>query len=174
MKTIIIYNSQTGFTKQYAEWLAEDLQCRLVPYSQKEEIDFSQYDAMVFGSWCHAGMIKKIKWFRKNLPALKGKKKAVFVVGANPMGNQEIEASLKGNFSEEEKVEVFYLQGGLRYEKMGASSRMMMKMFSSMVAKKKNKSPEEEQMARMIGQSYDISDRRFLRPVAAYLKGRQD
>ena len=23
MKTIVIYNSQTGFTKRYAEWIAE-------------------------------------------------------------------------------------------------------------------------------------------------------
>ncbi|MCD2492799.1 hypothetical protein LQE92_09170 [Lacrimispora sp. NSJ-141] len=119
-------------------------------------------------------MIKKIKWFRKSLPAFKGKKKAVFVVGASPMGNPEIETSLKGIFSEEEQVKVFYLQGGLRYERMGTSSRMMMKMFSSMVAKKKNKSPEEEEMAHMIGCSYDISDRRFISPVAAYFKEQQD
>ena len=24
MKTIVIYNSQTGFTKRYAEWIAEE------------------------------------------------------------------------------------------------------------------------------------------------------
>ena len=30
MKTIVIYNSKTGFTKRYAEWISEALSCECV------------------------------------------------------------------------------------------------------------------------------------------------
>ena len=30
MKTIIIYTSQTGFTKRYAQWLSEELAAELI------------------------------------------------------------------------------------------------------------------------------------------------
>ena len=30
MKIIVIYKSKTGFTKRYAEWIAEELKCDIV------------------------------------------------------------------------------------------------------------------------------------------------
>lgn len=35
MKAVIIYYSKTGFTRRYAQWLAEDLNCPAVPYQRR-------------------------------------------------------------------------------------------------------------------------------------------
>jgi menaquinone-dependent protoporphyrinogen IX oxidase len=42
MKTLIIYTSQTGFTKRYAEWLAEKMSGDLLDLkdAQKKNMDF--------------------------------------------------------------------------------------------------------------------------------------
>ena len=32
MKSIVIYNSQTGFTKKYAEWISEATGCEAVEF----------------------------------------------------------------------------------------------------------------------------------------------
>lgn len=58
MKTIIIYSSQTGFTKQYATWLAEDLGAELLTIVQakkKSEEYFADADAIIYGGWAMGG-----------------------------------------------------------------------------------------------------------------------
>ena len=53
---------------------------------------------------------------------------------------------------------------------MSFFNRVVMKIFARMVAKKKDKTEAEAQMAKMIGQSYDISDRRYIEPVARFIR----
>ena len=80
MKTAIIYTSQTGFTKQYAEWLAEEVKGDCFTIKEAEKKDFSGYDAVVFGGWCFAGTIKNLDWFKGKLAQWSDKKKFVFAL----------------------------------------------------------------------------------------------
>ncbi len=34
MRTLVIYNSQTGFTRRYAEWIVEELKCDIMPFAE--------------------------------------------------------------------------------------------------------------------------------------------
>ncbi|WP_304748699.1 hypothetical protein [Dubosiella newyorkensis] len=36
MKTIVLFTSNTGFTKQYANWLVNDLSCPWIDLSKKK------------------------------------------------------------------------------------------------------------------------------------------
>ena len=85
MKAIVIYNSQTGFTKKYAEWISQEAGCECVEFSKGSKMNLSEYDAIVFGGWCLAGQMTKLGWFKKEMPALydSGKKLIVFAVGAS-------------------------------------------------------------------------------------------
>ena len=96
MKTIVIYNSQTGFTKQYAGWISEELSCECVSLKQAGKINFADYEAIVFGSWCMAGSLKKTDWFKKQLLPLaqSGKKLLVFAVGASDADSPEIKTAM--------------------------------------------------------------------------------
>ena len=85
MKTIIIYNSQTGFTKRYAEWIAEAAKADCIELSAAKKKDLTAYEAIVFGSWACAGSISKISWFKGNIDKWAGKKLIVFCVGASPI-----------------------------------------------------------------------------------------
>ena len=52
MRTLVIYTSQTGFTKRYAEWLAERMNGDLLDLkdAQKKNSDyFEDYDAICYG-----------------------------------------------------------------------------------------------------------------------------
>lgn len=170
MKTAIIYVSQTGFTKQYAEWLSEEVQGDCMTVAEAEKKDLSGYDAVVFGGWCFAGSIKKLDWFKKKAAQWADKKKVVYAVGASPLENPELQEGLRKNFTDEEwaQISVFYCPGGLCYEKMNGVSRVMMKMFVRMLAK--NKSEKEQAMAKMLSKSYDISDRKYIAPIVECLK----
>ena len=170
MKTAVIYTSQTGFTKQYAEWISEEVQGDCMTVAEAEKKDLSGYDAIVFGGWCFAGSIKKLDWFKKKAVQWADKKKVVYAVGASPLENPELQEGLRKNFTDEEwaQISVFYCPGGLCYEKMSGVSRVMMKMFVRMLAK--NKSEKEQAMAKMLSKSYDISDRKYIAPIVECLK----
>ena len=119
------------------------------------------------------GKIVNSEWFTQRIPVWKGRKLALFCVGASPNENPDVEVSLHNALTEEEHkyAKVFYCQGGLNYDKMSMPNKMLMKMLKKSLDGKKDKTPQEEEMAQMIGRSYDISDRRYAEPVIAWIKG---
>ncbi len=174
MKTIIIYHSQTGFTKRYAQWIAEasGADCFELTAARKKDLD--AYDTIVYGGWACAGGISKLSWFKSNIDRWAGKKLIAFCVGASPIENPEIGTALRQNFTESEweKVNVFYCPGGFNYEKMSAPSKLMMKMFIKALKAKKDKTETEQEMINMISHSYDISDRKYIEPILESISGR--
>lgn len=176
MKTAVIYNSQTGFTKKYAEWIAEAVSADCFELKTVQKKDFDRYDAIVFGGWACAGKISKISWFKSNMEKWSDKVIVVFCTGGSPAKSPEIETFLLGNFreSERKRVYAFYCPGGFNYEKMSAGSKLMMKMFQKMVGAKKDKTEADIQMLKMISKSYDISDRKYIEPIIELLNNKDE
>ncbi len=174
MKTLVVYTSQTGFTKKYAGWIAEEMNADIYDLNdvkKKNDVFFDGYDAIVYAGWLCAERVVKIKWFQDKAVNWKNKRLAVVAVGGSPNDNPDLEKFMKTILTDEQSgyIKAFYCQGGFNYEKMNAPSRMAMKMFVSTLKKK----PDEKtrQMAEMISNSYDISDKKFINPVVSYLKG---
>jgi len=171
MKTAVVYTSQTGFTKRYAEWIAEAVGADCMDLSEAKKLSMDAYDAIVYGGWACAGGISKLSWFKGNINKWAGKKLIAFCVGGSPLENPEIEGALRKNFNdtEWEKVKVFYCPGGFNYEKMSKTSKVMMKMFVKALEAKKDKTEEEKIMVQMISSSYDISDKKYIEPIVECL-----
>lgn len=172
MKTMIIYHSQTGFTKRYAEWIAEAAGADCLTLSAAKKRDFTAYEAIIFGSWACAGNMRKIRWFKENIDQWADKKLIAFCVGASPIDSPEIDIALKQMFheSEQKKIKTFYCPGGLNYEKMPAPSKLMMKVFLKTLKAKKDKTKAEHIMVKMISSSYDLSDIKYIEPILQELK----
>lgn len=172
MRTAVIYHSQTGFTKRYAEWVAEAADADCIELSEARKKNMSEYEGIIFGSWVCVGSLSKLGWFKKNMDKWAGKKLIVFCVGASPADNPEIEEFMKQNFDGPEfaQVNVFYCPGGYNYEKMTARFKLMMKVFLKAMNVKKDKTEAEEEMIKWISSSYDISDRKYIEPILECLK----
>ncbi|MBR3635622.1 MAG: flavodoxin [Lachnospiraceae bacterium] len=174
MKTLIIYTSQTGFTKKYAEWLAEKMSGDLLELKdamKKTAEYFEDYDAICYGGWVMAANIVKVKWFLEKAADWKNKRLAVFCVGGSPNDNPDIDVFLKKALTEDQKmhVKLFYCQGGFNYEKMNGPSRIAMKMFVSALKKKKDLTEEEKFAVEKMSSSYDITDIKYIEPIVSYL-----
>ncbi|MBE6015659.1 MAG: flavodoxin [Lachnospiraceae bacterium] len=174
MKTLIIYTSQTGFTERYAKWLADRVSGDLINLKdarKKRDDYFEDYDAIVYGGWAMAGSIVKSKWFLGKASDWKNKRLAMFCVGAGPNDIPEVEEFLQNALTKEQKnyIKLFYCQGGINYDRMGAPSRMAMKMFASSLKKKKDATEQDREMAEMIASSYDVSDVKYIEPIARFL-----
>ncbi len=172
MKTIVVYNSQTGFTKRYAQWIAEAAGADCLELSDAKKANFAPYEAIIFGSWTCAGGIKKLGWLKSNIDKWADKKLIAFCVGGGPLESPAVEQSLKRNFKgpKLEKVSAFYCPGGFNYEKMPAVYKFMMKMLIRTLEAKKNKTEADQETIKMISSSCDISDRKYIEPILECLK----
>lgn len=163
MKAIVIYKSNTGFTKKYAEWIAEALSCSAVSVENAKTIKLSEYDTLVFGGWFFAGSLKGLKEMKEKLIAFNGKK-ILFATGSRPAQDPGAMQALNACLTQEERktISTFYMQGGLDYTRMGLVHKMMMKMMSSMLKKQKGVDSAEY---KVISQSFDATDKTAIQPL---------
>lgn len=173
-RIILIYKSSTGFTKRYAEMIADETGCDLIDHKAATAEMLSEYDTVIFGSRAHAGMIDGYKKIKKLFEESKARKFILFVTGATPNdAGDVIEAFWKQNLTDEELSEIphFYMQGGLCYEKMSFGDKLMMKAAAHMMKKKKDKSPYDKELeqAVSISCSYDISSKKYIEPLLSFL-----
>ncbi len=80
-KSIVIYTSKRGSTRQYAEWIAEDLGCEALTLSDAKGIDLHEYDCIIYGGWIRGSGIVDFDRFAKMLDPDLMKKLIVFGVG---------------------------------------------------------------------------------------------
>lgn len=174
MKTLVVYTSQTGFTRRYAEWVAERMRADIFDLKdvQKKDMEyFKGYDAIVYAGWCMAGKVVKMNWFLDKASGLKEKKLAVIAVGGSPIDNPDVDVSMKNLMTDEQRqyIKAFYCQGGINYEKMKFGSRLAMKAFVKVL--KNSKDEKQREVGNLIDHSYDISDVKYIDPIIAFLEG---
>ncbi len=172
MKTLVVYTSQTGFTKRYAGWIAGKAKADLFDLKDVQGKDasfFEAYDALIYAGWCMAGKLVKLNWFLDKATRLKGKKLAAVAVGASPNESPDVAAFMENILPDEHRqyVKAFYCQGGIDYEKMKLPSKLMMKLFASSL--KKSKDEKTRETGSLIDHSYDISDIRYTEPLLSFL-----
>jgi len=163
---VIIYNSKTGFTKRYAEWIAEELNCEAKPYGEK----VADGETVIFCSYVHAGFIRRLKIMKASFPD----KLIVAVTGATPAAAENVINKMwTENFTaaELESIPRFYLQSGLNYDKMGFLDRAIMKLVAKMVNGTQGDSEVETGAVQAMASSHDISSREFITPLVEYVRG---
>ena len=177
MRTIIIYNSKSGFTKRYAYWISEEIDCTIQPYRDFSKSIIDSNDIIIFGSRVHAGKIEYLNRFKSYFNDQSIKKLIVFVTGATPIAAEDaIKKIWANNFSEIEVKSVphFYMQSGLNYEEMGFVDRTIMKTVSKLMSGKKDKNDEEAGFEQAIGNSHDISSKKYIAPLVNFIKDKLD
>lgn len=178
-KVLIVYQSKTGFTRRYAGQIAQQTGAVLLPLQKAKPAALAGWDAVLFGSRAHAGRIDGWGKAQKLLAAAQSGKArcAVFVTGASPAGELEtIRQFWAQNLTDEQKrvLPHFYLQSGLCYEKMPLVDRLMMKGLAAMLRGKKDQTPQDAAMLRMISRSFDASDDAFALPVIEWIRAGED
>lgn len=137
MKQIVVYESQTGFTRQYAQWIAENLICECVSRKDAEKYDLSSYDRIIYGGWTMAGQVYGLDKIRK----LNVKNLVVYGVGMAPSREEIIKKLILDN--KLEGMPFYYFEGGYRPEKLNFIHRWIMNTLKKSLEKKRNKTEED-------------------------------
>lgn len=129
MSTIVIYNSNTGFTAQYAKWIADELACSCKPLKQTSVTELRNYDRVLFGGWIMGNMIMGLDKLRTmSAPAV------VFAVGSTPPYCEVIDTIREQNKLDD--TPLFYMEGGFHFDQLGFAQKTVLKTVKKMWQKK--------------------------------------
>lgn len=162
MKTLIIYGSQYGSAKRYAERLAELTGIEAVNYKDVKKTE--GFDKIVYFGGLYAGAVLGLK---KTVSKMSGVKELfVVTVGVTDPNESEyfseirksIKSQIPTNLYNEEKV--FHLRGAIDYNRLNMKHRLMMSMFHKMVLKmeESKQTADAKVMLETYGQKVDFVD----------------
>ncbi|MDO5521670.1 MAG: flavodoxin domain-containing protein [bacterium] len=161
MKKIVVYKSGTGFTKKYAEWIAERCGCKAVALGKVSERELNEQDVVIYGGWIMGNMITGLNKIKKVNP----KNLILFAVGSTPDSDNIRTAIQEQNQIQE--YPFYYFEGGFRFEQLSFPKKTMLKMVRNSVAKKENKTEQDEYMAKVIGTTFDHSDKKYIEALVS-------
>ena len=84
MKTAILYHSIWGTTKQYAEWLHEEIESDIFKHGMISKQSLLSYDLIIMCTATYGGRISLKDNLKKKWDILKSKKVILLVVGSVP------------------------------------------------------------------------------------------
>ncbi len=143
MKILILYKSKSGSTKQYAEWLHQEIKGSEL-YSIDNLIidDFKKYDLIIIGSRTYMGRIDAQKFIETNWKKLNSKKIFLFSVGMLPWESEESKKTFELIPENIRKAFAGYvkLPGRLKYDSMNFLDRAISKLLGAKEADNVSKS----------------------------------
>ena len=162
----IVFKSNTGYTKKYAELLAE--QTGLPVYSLEQSDTLAEQTPIIYLGWLMAGVVQGYKKAVKRFRVC-----AVCGVGMGATGSQIEDVRKNNNIGAE--VPVYTLQGGFDPNKLRGFYKFVMKpVLKKMKAKLEsieNRTPEEELALEMVVSGKDLVDERNLSEVLDWYSG---
>lgn len=175
MNTIVVFKSRYGSSKQYAEWIAEDLGCKAVDARGIKAAELEKYDCIIYGGGLYAEMIGGISLITKNFEKLKDKKLVVFSTGITPLKYREYydKMVLEKNFKPHmrEKIKVYNFLGKMILDELTPVHRGAIKTLKKIMSSKENPTDMEKLLVELCDADGDFSDRSSIGELVAYVRG---
>jgi menaquinone-dependent protoporphyrinogen IX oxidase len=169
--TVVVYRSISGFTKKYAEWIAQECKADLFDARTISTEKLLEYSIIIFGGSLHAVGINGLNLVKESLPKLMDKKIVVFAVGASPPTEGILSKILERNFSgiDTGNLKLFYLRGGFNFGKLDLTNKILMALFRVRISFKKKKTPDEKGMLAAYSKPIDCTRRENIRELVDYI-----
>ena len=144
MNSIIIYGSQYGTTKMYAEKLSKRTNVKALSFEKIDDIN--KYNKIIYLGGLYAGGVLGMSKTFKKLNDMNNRKIILVTVGLADPKNAEninnIRNAIKRQLSKNilEKIKIFHLRGGIDYSKLNFVHKTLM----NLLYKKAKNLPEEK------------------------------
>jgi len=153
---IIVYETQGGTSKRYAEWLAERLSAECVPARDfKDDTD----TAIIYVGWRSGPMIFGLKDF-----PCRDRIKAVVCVALERYDEKAMNTIREKNGIDN----IFYVRGGMDRSKLSFGQRLLLAAVSVKMLLF-NRSPEDKEVRRIMDHGGDLSSPDQLDTVVEWL-----
>lgn len=155
----IIYQSKTGYTKEYAESLSKELKIPCYSVQDTKE-KVNKKDEIIYLSWIRATTIVGYKKINKKYQIA-----AIGAVGAYPKSNEYTKQLKEYNHITQE---LFYLRGGINYEKLNKFYQKILKLVGKAITLE---NPRDKEMSRLFEKGGNFVNSKQLKPMIEYIKG---
>ncbi len=128
MKTLIIYQSKYGSTKQYAEWINQAVDSDITCIENAYRFDLNNYDIIVLGTWLHASHIMMREFIIEKWDEFKNKKIILFSTSGSPAiyATEVVRKDLPPVILD--NITYFPLGGRSKFKNLALSDRLKMRM----------------------------------------------
>jgi len=169
-KIAVIYKSRYGTTKQYAQWIAEDLGASLFEASQMKPVQLMDYDVVVYGGALYVGRILGSKLVTQN-PC---KALVLFTVGLATPEITDFTEIISKNLSAlpPEEIKIFHLQGGIDYGRLSLLHKLLMACKKKFVEKTPvdERTSDDYELLDTYGAKLDFTDKEKIKPLVDYVR----
>ncbi|MBR6529696.1 MAG: hypothetical protein IKT62_06630 [Firmicutes bacterium] len=175
-RTVVIYKSKHGSTKQYAEWIGEELDCPVIEEKDFSKKDFDKYDNIIFGGCVQAGGIQGFDLIKKNMRwgRLDDKKIVTFAVGLNVMQKETRMQLREINFDKSyvERMTCYYCPGAYKPEEIKGIDAGIMKLMVKMLEGKDplEMTEDDKKLLEAVKKGANYVDRKYIEPIVKEFK----
>ena len=163
---VIVYRSNTGFTREYAEMLGRAEKIKVYSVTEAERSLESGTEIFYMGPLM-AGHIEGVDQAVKRYQV-----RGVCGVGLSPSGRQVLETISRANYVP--NAPIFYLQGGWAPKKVGWLQRRMVGMATrglrQSLQQKRERTPQEQRQLELLLRGGSCVAFRNLTPLLEWLK----
>ena len=174
MKTLILYGSQYGTTKRYADELSR--LTGLPALSYEKAVDLAGCEQIVYLGGLYAGGVKGLKQTAKKFPA--GVRLILVTVGLADVQDEQNIENIRRSVRRQlpagllQNTVLFHLRGGIDYGRLNLTHKAMMTLLYNHARKlpPEQQSAETKAMIETFGTKVDFVDVAALGPVAAAIE----
>ena len=172
MNTVVVYKSISGFTKKYAEWIAQELRADLLAAKMIDIEILLKYDNIIYGGSLHASGISGVNIIKNNLDKLRNKNIIIFTTGASPSKESTISEVKNNNFSieEQKQIQFYYFRGGFDFNKLNFINKIIMTLFKWKIQLKRDKTSDEKGMLASYSNPVDFTKKENIKELLKYVR----
>ena len=171
MNTLILYGSQYGTAKRYAEKFAEMTHFPVLSYEDVKTL--TDYEQIIYFGALYAGGVKGLKNTVKKISP--NTKLIIVTVGLADVCDKENISNIRNSIRKQVPehllgaASVFHLRGGIDYSKLNFKHKTMMKMLYHSLKSKPAESltQEDKALIETYNQKVDFVDYDSLKQIAA-------
>lgn len=181
MKAAVLYRSKTGFTRKYAEWIAEDLS--IDAYNLDDVRNLSELlqgkDTLVFGGGLYAIGINGLRKLLSDESMRDIRNVFIFCTGLS-LDSDDVQREIYDNNIkgvEKLNIKLYYYRGGFDFRKLNLMDRLLMRLLKLKIEMKKKRSPlasDELGMLAVFNRQVDFTERKLIRKLVQDVQSSSD
>lgn len=176
--TVVIYQGKYGATRQYAEWIAEELDCEIYPLDKFRRSTLPDYDNIIFGGALQAGAIKGFDLIQKNHMdfLIRRQKVVAFAVGISVDDPENRRQIRETNLTRKglEGMNLYYCKGAFDPSSVKGAEKFIVNLSMKTLYKEKERWTEyQEQLYHDMSEGANYVDRKYIEPIVAEFKMQQ-
>lgn len=161
--------SFSGFTRRYADWIAEETGLSVCDLREIRNIDIEDPYLLV-GVPVHGQELCEIRKIRKLIREKDPEKQLILYATGLRCDDENVKENiLKYNFNDLRPDAFFYFTGGLDKDRLATNDRMFLRLQQMMISRHPDCTESDEELLFRMKNGGDYTDRQQISPLIDYL-----